>query len=29
VDRLRRTHFRANEELFHWRLAREKPKTDP
>ena len=28
VDRLRRTNFRANEELFHWLLAREKPKTD-
>jgi predicted nucleic acid-binding protein len=28
VDRLRRTNFRANEELFHWLLARGKPKSD-
>lgn len=28
VDRLRRTNFRANEELFQWLLAREKPKSD-
>ena len=28
VDRLRQTNFRANEELFQWLLAREKP-TDP
>ena len=28
VERLRGTNFRANEELFQWLLAREKPKPD-
>jgi predicted nucleic acid-binding protein len=28
VDRLHQTNFRANEELFRWLLAREKPKSD-
>jgi predicted nucleic acid-binding protein len=28
VDRLRQTNFRANEELFQWLLAREKPTSD-
>ena len=28
VDRLRRTNFRASEELFQWLLARQKPECD-
>ena len=28
VERLRRTNFRADEELFQWLLTREKPASD-